>query len=108
MGRSPLGLPKTLPPEMRAALKENAAPIRLVVKLRRLAVWLAEENEQWLHGESDLKGDDYGQWLHTFAGSDCLLRWLYPFQGCIWGAKGCDASVPYGKAIVLCEACSRG
>jgi hypothetical protein len=79
--------------------------MRILIKLRGLSEWLADEHEQWLHGESSLEGDDYGKWIDVFTTSDRLLRWLFDFTGCIWGSRSCNEVALGGYAPVLCEAC---
>ena len=98
-------LPSGFPTESLLQLQENAAGMRVLIKLRCLGGWLAEEHEQWLHGESLLAGDQYGDWIDVFVGSDRLLRRLFDFTGCIWGSRTCNGVAPHGYAPVLCEGC---
>jgi hypothetical protein len=99
-------VPSGFPSESLLELQEHAAGMRVLVKLRCLADWLATKYEQWPHGESLLVGDQYGGWLDVFAGSDGLLRNLFSFTGCIWGARTCNEAALGGYAPVLCEACA--
>jgi hypothetical protein len=98
-------LPSGFPSEALLELQENAPGMRLLVKLRCLGTWLAEEHEQWLRGESLIGGKQYGDWVDVFVGSDRLLRSLYDFTSCIWGSRTCNEVAPVGYAPVLCEAC---
>ena len=92
-------LPLTLSESDRRRLKESAAEIRLLIKLRLLSAWLTSDQQQWLHGESDVGPDEYGKWLDAFVGGDRMIRWLYDFTGCLFGDRGC------GDAVARCEHC---
>ena len=99
-------LPRTFPQEMREALKENQAPIRLIVKLRVLSTWLNVDHAAFMHGDTATTGEEFGKWLDVFGGSDRLVRWLYPCDDCIWGARGCNPASDTGDSVALCETCA--
>ena len=56
---------------------------RYLVRLRELSRWLAEEYEQFMHGESHIEAGRYGDLIDLFVRADRLLRSLYGFEGCI-------------------------
>ena len=91
--------PPTLSKELRQGLKKAAPEVRLLIKLRRVSQWLTEDLQVYIHGESEVDPDEYGTWLDAFVGGDSLLRWLYDFEGCLFGESGC------GDAVVLCGYC---
>jgi hypothetical protein len=74
-------LPRALPESDLRRLKESAAEVRLLIELRQLSEWLTSDQQQWLHGESDIGPDEYGKWLDAFVGGDRMIRWLYDFRG---------------------------
>ena len=81
---------------------------RYLVRLRRLSRWLAEEYEQFMHGESCIEAGRYGDLIALVVGADRLLRSLYGFEGCIWGGLGCEKASPTGYVPALCEGCVTG
>jgi hypothetical protein len=84
-------------------LKELRAPIRMIVKLRALSTWLNVDAAAAMHGDTATTDEEFAKWLDVFAGGDRLMRHLYSFDDCIWGAKGCAAAT--GHAVALCETC---
>ena len=81
---------------------------RYLVRLRELSRWLAEEYEQFMHGESCIEAGRYGDLIDLLVGADRLLRSLYGFEGCIWGDLGCDKASPTGYVPAFCEGCVTG
>ena len=100
--------PTDFPTETMELLKDKAPEVRLLWKVRELSRWLNIEHQQWQHGESIIEGDAYGEWIDLFVSGDKVLRFVYDFEGCIWGAKGCNEASPTGYAPVLCEGCVNG
>ena len=78
---------------------------RYLVRLRELSRWLAEEYEQFMHGETCMEAGRYGDLIDLFVRADRLLRSLYGFEGCMWGDLGCDKASPSGYVPALCEGC---
>ena len=103
-----IGWPEDFPEANKEQLKGKAPEVRLLWRVRALAEWLNGEYEQWQHGESVIEGDAYGEWIDLFVSGDKVLRFVYDFEGCIWGAKGCNEASPTGYAPVLCEGCVNG
>ena len=95
-------IPRGYSAEDNQRLKELRAPIRLLIKLRTLSEWLTRDQQQLLHGESDVSPDEYGKWIVAVAGGDRLIRFIYGFEGCLFGDRGC------GDAVVRCENCAGG
>ena len=67
-----------------------------LVRLRKLSRWLAEEYEQFMHGESHIEAGRSGDLIDLFIRADRLLRSLHGFEGCIWGDPGCEKASPNG------------
>ena len=61
-----------------------------------------------MHGESYIEAGRYGDLIDLFVRADRLLRFLYDFEGCIWGNIGCEKAGPTGYVPALCEGCATG
>lgn len=99
----PQNFPKALLEQL--VSKPTKDQLRHLWRVRELSRWLSKEYQQWLHGESIIEGDEYGEWIDLFVSADRILRFAYPFEGCIWGVKGCNESSPIKYAPVLCGGC---
>ena len=61
-----------------------------------------------MHGESYIEAGRYGDLIDLFVLADRLLRFLYDFEGCIWGDGGCEKASPTGYVPARCERCVTG
>ena len=94
--------------EDRKSLIAVAPQVRYLLRVRELSRWLAKEYEQFMHGESYIEAGRYGDLIDLFVRADRLLRFLYGFEGCIWGDIGCEKASPTGYVPALCEGCVTG
>ena len=94
--------------EDRKSLIAVAPQVRYLLRVRELSRWLAKEYEQFMHGESYIEAGRYGDLIDLFVRADLLLRFLYGFEGCIWGDIGCEKASPTGYVPALGEGCVTG
>jgi hypothetical protein len=107
-GRVDMDIPPSFPKELLDQLtdKNNKPQLRLLCRVRTLSKWLSDDYQLWWEGKSPLEGDQYGELIDLFVNGDQLLRFVYDFEGCVWGEKGCSSVTGY--APVLCEGCANG